>query len=600
MKSDSKRTPAQQEAVMTTEEEVLLVAGPGSGKTKTTVDRIEKLIADGVDSKEIVVLTFTNAAAREIEDRLSVCPNCGGDGYTVEPSMPNGEPEQVQCPCEEKKRLGYVGTLHGFALRMLKEHGGGVGYGERISIIAPESAAFLLESKARSLACKTPLKKLLSIKAEGFADSPRVTVEQSVVALYLDELREAGIVDFDVLLLEFLRSLRNLGLAAELNNRFSYLFVDEVQDSAAVDWAIYRQLPMRWKFLCGDPDQSIFGFRGSAVSEMLRFAEEVGTHVIKLEENFRSRHRICEAANALIGHNSNRLDKRTRAVACGDTGIVSVLGSYLTEGEEIGAVARRIMHFREQVPAASIAVITRTNHLANAFRTTLSAGGMIPVVQREVSDLPRDWGFARSMIELLAQPDNDTLAFLSIVTKHMKDGATARAAGDIAHGMKVEAARNGLSINRYFSRVTRFRNAAEAAQSLGHSDVSLESRMLIAERLKELPKDASILDLALAMGQTRDVVETDAGKVENAVEVITIHGSKGREFDSVFLVGFEDEVIPGQRQGVDIEEERRLAFVAVTRARYNVIISSSVQRVTSWKEIVTHKPSRFLAELLPS
>lgn len=589
-------TPAQREAITTDHKRVLVLAGPGSGKTATTVARIKRLIDDGVPASEIVALTFTNAAARELEARLT--PKPMGEMSKDIAGILVGAEGVARMEAGPYSRLGYCGTLHGFCLRLLKENGGFMGYGARLSIVSPESVSDLLASKAQTLGCKYPLKDLLALKAKGRpARGARLDLAQTVVASYFDDLKDAGIVDFDVLLTDALELIRN---ATAIVNVFSFLFVDEVQDSSDIDWAIYEALPIRNKFFVGDPDQAIYSFRGGNVRASLATATQSATHVIKLEENFRSHAEICEAANNLIARNVGRIDKKTIS-ANGPGGRVVVLDAAMTEGEEIGIVARDISDLAESdndpenhecFDPKDIAILARTNAIATNFRKTLAACG-IPVIEREQSALPMDWPLARAFVEFLANPDNDTLAFFLLVTLYQKKGANPKDARDAAHAAKRSAASVGKSLNRASIGLDRRDDLRDLPQILQKEGISLESRALVAEKIKEVGPNATPLELALAMAGTKELVKEGTGE---GVSVLTIHASKGREFDVVYLVGFEDEIIPGRRSSVDVEEERRLAYVAVTRARKVLVFSGAQSRVTPWGAINQHSPSRFVLE----
>lgn len=589
------RTASQSGAILCPDPEILLLAGPGSGKTTTTVARINRIIDDGTDPQGIVALTFTNAAARELEDRI--------------------EKATPQSAILTRKRLGYVGTLHGFALRMLKEHGGEFGYGDRLSIISPESAADLLESKAKALGCKMPIDKLLERKGQTKRPEKATELPDVVIASFYADLREAGIVDFDVLLSEFDRFVQSGGFvklaAKHPYPRFTHLFVDEVQDSSPIDWAIYRGMAIANKFYVGDPDQAIYGFRGGDVGEMMieaSFTKNPPRNgptvtVLKLEENFRSHTEICEAANRLIAHNVQRLPKETIS-ALGKGGTVHAPAEFLNEGEEIGQVTRWIQqmlngseHSEPMLPRPSIAILCRNNALVAQFQRTLVAVGL-PVIARDRSNLPRDWGFARALVEFLVHPENDTLAFFYLVAKWMREGRTQLTARANAHEIKRSAAAAGKTINDFvpYLQFPANAKATDAGAILRQEGASLEATMIIVEKLKELPDDADMLTLALSLGAVHDKEEKPL--VDEGVTITTIHGAKGREFDVVFVTGCEDEFMPGQRKDADIEEERRLMFVAITRARKYLYITSAAQRVTAWKAIANHTPSRFIKELM--
>jgi DNA helicase-2/ATP-dependent DNA helicase PcrA len=589
-------TPAQREAIETDHPLVLVLAGPGSGKTATTAARIKRLLDSGVPQDRIAAITFTNAGARELQERVgTVKAHENGDE-----SMP---------PIDAPVSLGYSGTLHGFCLRMLKQHGGSIGYGSRLSIVSPESAEALLASKAATLGCKLPLKDLLALKAKGRpARGGRLSVPETVVATYYDELREAGILDFDVMLKEAAALLCSPDARFAISREFDHLFVDECQDSAPIDWEIFHALEVANKFFVGDPDQNIFSFRGADIGGILSLVINPEAKTIKLEDNFRSHSEICEAAQRLIARNLYRVPKVTTSVK-GPGGTVSLYGvppvstTFANEGEEIGYVARvaKIMLFggpedEPMNPPPSIAVLSRTNAVAAAFAKTFAACG-IPVVARERSDLPRDWAFTRAAAELLVNPENDTLAEFYLAALYVKKGATPKDASAAAHAARKAANSVGKSINAATLRLAWPEKASEILLSLAHLGASKESQMLAAERYKDLlrPEEATALDLALALASTRDASKEPAGE---GVHVGTIHGAKGREFDVVFVVGFEDESIPGRAKSeAAIEEERRTAFVAITRARKFLFVTWAESRGTPWGTIEQRRPSRFLSEM---
>lgn len=574
-------TPAQRAAITTEHPLVLVLAGPGSGKTATTVARINYLIEGGALASQFAVLTFTNSGAREIEGRI----------------------QAIETVAKNETQLGHVGTLHSFALRMLKEHGGPFGYGERTAVISPESALDLLQSKARTLGCKTPIKDLLALKAKGRpARTARLDVPGTVVASYYDDMKEAGIVDYDLILWEFRAILACVcsdpaaagEVQAKIAAQFPFLFVDEVQDSAPIDWDIYDFFPARMKFLVGDTDQSIFSFRGGAVRRAIGFASRADVEVIRLEENFRSRVEICDAAQRLIEHNGARVAKRTVSTS-GPGGEVFDLETFDTEGSEIGAVSHLVKAMLAVEPGIDVAVLARTNAVANNFRATMRACAL-PVVERTVSALPRDWPLARAFVELLVNPENDSLAFFYLVALYEKKGANPAEAREAAHAARKAAASVGKSINRANLGFGKILRPSSAMEAMAGSVVSRESRMIALDRFRQLPDGASMLDLALALGEVREHVTEAEG---TGVHVLTIHGSKGREFDVVFVVGCEDESLPARFPDTDVEEERRLAYVAITRARRRVYFSHARSRANPWGGVSARTTSRFIAEALP-
>jgi DNA helicase-2/ATP-dependent DNA helicase PcrA len=554
-------TPSQSEAIFSGESDIVVLAGPGSGKTEVFTQRINLLLMNmGARPAEIVALTFTNAGAREIEKRL------------------NGS-----------AKLGYCGTLHGFALMMLKAHGAIMGYGERMTVINPENAADLLASKASSLGCKLAIAKLMKLKSEIGCPSGKMTLPETVLAAYYDDLRGAGMVDFDVLLTEFARMLEETDAIAD---RFLYLFVDEVQDSGPVDWRIYRALKMQ-KFFVGDPDQSIFGFRGGNVLGLLTYIKRERVQVIKLQENFRSHAEICATANELISHNANRVEKKTISTK-GPGGEVHVFPPDRNGGAEIAAVLD-VMQDLGTWGDGSVAVLTRTNHLADEYAAALDAAGF-KVSKRGERDLPKDFHLARTLVDLLVYPENDTLGFFYLIARATARGDSPAKARAQAHEIRKESARAFSSINKTSLGLASNLSAERASRVMDSEGISLESQMLIAEKLRELPDGSPMIELAflLAMNPKPSESKEKEGEV---IHCLTLHGAKGKEFDSVFLVGFEDEIIPGQRKNADIEEERRLAYVGITRARKRLYVFSSRSRITKWKAIESHRPSRFIEEM---
>ena len=578
-------TPAQQEAITTKAPSVLVVAGPGSGKTATTVARIKHLIDDGVPPERIAAITFTNAAAKEMHKRLEQCEICGGAGWYTD--GPTEDPQQVQCPCTSRGTLGHCGTLHSFALKMLKRFGAAKGYGERMAIISPESAQDLLMTKAQTVGCKLKIDDLMKLKAKGMPSRlQRMDLGQLAVASYYQDLRDAGIVDFDILLTEFADMLAED--ANFLKHDYDYLFVDEVQDSGPVDWQIYQLLPIANKFYVGDPDQAIYGFRGGDLNGMLWMAKQPDTAVIKLEQNFRSNEEICQCAQNLIEHNCGRIAKQTIS-AKGRGGMISASAPAENEGHELSIIINGLRDYLATAERVDAAVLCRTNAIAYYLQQNLEAAGL-PVIKRQRSSLPKDWPVLRSLIELVSNPDNDSLAFFYLVQLYQSKGASPKDARESAAAVRKAANAVGKTINQANLNIhsTRINDAL--------APISNESRMLLGHIIRTIDIEDP-LALALAVANYHDDVNEE--KQVDGIHVLTIHASKGREFDAVFLAGWEDEIIPGRAHNTSsIEEERRLAYVAVTRARKLVQITNARSRTTPWGSIAQHTPSRFIEEMV--
>ena len=559
-------TPNQNAAIESKHNAILCLAGPGSGKTQTTVERIKRTIAAGTPPGKIVALTFTNAAARELQERLR------------EEDEPIYHVKGVDGPIH----LGYCGTLHGFAFRMLRLNM------SPLAVISPESAQDLLELKARALGCRDPLKKLLEIKAAGIDPTKRMTIAETTVASFLQDLRNAGIVDFDILLQDFARLLEDPGTSAIPH--FTHLFVDEIQDSSDIDWRIYRALPIENKFYVGDPDQAIYSFRGGSVAQTLAYAANPQVQTICLEENFRSHEEICQTAQRLIQHNTGRIPKATISTK-GPGGTIFELLPAANEGEEIGLVCRAIQQLQQNdrpVDPNEIAVIARTNAIAGAFQKTLAACHL-PVRKRKKSDLPRDAARARAAVEFMAEPDNDTLAFLYLCTR--SDGPSLATKEDAQKRIR-EAQAAGRSANSYWHLIPDHLKADSAPAMMQQTGCSREAVMWVTEKIAGL-QTGEMAELALVLAKP----EQENQEEGSGVHCLTIHAAKGREFAAVFLVGMEEETIPGRRKDANVEEERRLAYVAATRAEEFLAISWARSRATSWGAIESLSRSRFVGEM---
>jgi DNA helicase-2/ATP-dependent DNA helicase PcrA len=555
-----KTTPAQQRAIDSNSPAILCPASAGSGKSSTLVARIQRLIKDGVAPSAIVSITFTVAASKVLQERLG------------------------------EVKLGINSTVHAFALKMLKRHGAGIGYGESIGIIDSEASLELLASKAKQMGCKMPLDKLATLKAKG-RPAGRMDLPQTVIAGYYDELRESGLVDIDGLLTEFLRLLKT---GHQLDN-FQHVLWDETQDMSDLDWAIADALPIPNKFFSGDDFQAIYGFRGGRVAKFLAYAKSPGVEVITLQENFRSHSEICDAANRLISHNKDRINKQTISVK-GPGGKVEDLGVCANEGAEIAKVSSVLQSLLKQGQAPEeIAILARTNALCAAYRSALKATG-IRVNEAVKSTLPPDWHYAKAFMELLVNPENDTLAYFFLIARFQNRGCPIEVARERANLAKKAAALAGMSINQH-SLMHKSCPLSLVPAALTGIGVSKETYMRVVAIVRDLGDDAELPELTLAMASGDPVTE----KKVTGVQISTVHGYKGLEADVVFLVGFEDSQWPGMRATStpdDLPEARRLCYVAVTRARKALYISSASSRMTPWKQIQQQHPSRFLAELL--
>lgn len=530
-------TEWQKMAAESTNPLTLVVAGPGSGKTSTLIARLKWLVQRGIDPKEIVAITFTNDAAQEIEKRLQV---------------------------ENSERLGFVGTLHSFMLRLLEKNG------QRATVIDEEQVLEIVAGLITQHRWKGSAVAVTEAIALGpFAHSQGTPLD--LIRLdYYQQLRRGNMLDFDSILfygLSFVERSKTLP--------YSHVLWDEFQDSSLIDAKIFNKLAIPNKFTVGDDCQSLYAFRGGKPSifiDMLK--SEKGLKVV-LEQNFRSDIAICEAANRLIAHNQNRFEKKTVAVSQ-KTGSVEILPHFGSPVLEMNAIASDIAK-----QSGSIAVLTRTNALAGELASFLEAVG-VKVKRKTVKAWPAGWRVARALLSVLANPDNDAAAyrFLKLSESEKK-----------ANQFKLQALASFTTINQ---QAWRYQNTqlSDVSTLFGLHGISLESRHFVEVTIEKLPAKATINDLLIALARDEGR-EQDQGE---GVTVCTIHASKGREFDTVYLPAFEQGIIPSGR--ADIEEERRCAFVAITRARHRLVITHcQKRRVNQWQKDETATPSQFLSEI---
>ena len=625
--------PPQREAVLTTEGPVLMLAGAGTGKTAALTARLAHLIATRrAWPSQILAVTFTNKAAREMKERIAKI-----SGGAIE-SMP------------------WLGTFHSVAARMLRAHAELVGLQSNFTILDTDDQLRLLKQlitaanldekrwPARQLAALidrwknrgwTPA-QIDAAESEGYANGRGA----EFYAAYQARLRTLNACDFGDLLLHMLVILRtHPDVLESYRMRFHYILVDEYQDTnvSQYDWLRLLAEPRRNLCVVGDDDQSIYSWRGAEVANILRFEKDFpGATVIRLEQNYRSTPHILGAATGLIAHNSGRLGKTLwTEVDAGDP--VKVIGVWdgpeeaRRVGEEIEAYVRRADdgHPRTLDDAA---ILVRAQFQTREFEERFIAiglayqivGGFRFYERAEIRD-------ALAYLRLVAQPADD-LAFDRIVNvpkRGLGDKAVARihqvaratglplllaAAQMLDSDELTPQARR--SLGRFVGDIARWRTMAaelphaELARLLldesGYTAILSAERSAEAagrlENLTELTRAMEEYDtLGAFLEHVSLVMDNDAARGEPKVTIMTIHAAKGLEFPVVFLVGWEEGVFPSQRaldEGglASLEEERRLAYVALTRARRQATILHAANRriYGQWTSSI---PSRFVAEL---
>ncbi len=620
--------PPQREAVLTTEGPVLMLAGAGTGKTAALTARLAHIVRSRLAwPSEILCVTFTNKAAREMKERV---------GQLVGPAV---------------EGMPWLGTFHAIAAKMLRRHAELAGLQSNYTIIDTDDQLRVLKQliqaegldekrwPARQLAgCIDRWKNrgllpqdLSAGDSEAYANGQG----QKFYRLYQERLKALNACDFGDLLLHMLNILRaNREILEQYQQRFKYIMVDEYQDTNQVQYLWLRLLAQARKNICvvGDDDQSIYSWRGAEVANILRFEQDFpGARVIKLEQNYRSTPDILAAASGLIDANSQRLGK-TLWTERGGGDKVRVIGVWdgPEEARRIGEEAERLE--REGASLATVAILVRAQFQTREFEDRFIAiglpykivGGFRFYERAEIRD-------ALAYLRLVAQPSDD-LAFERIYNtpkrglgdktlEKLHRHARARgvplslAAVEIADTDELPArARNTLLA--FMRDVARWRDLAkqttpaELARTMldesGYTAaLQAEKSAESAGRLENLAELARAMEEYETLGDFLEhvslVMDNEANDRAEKLTIMTIHAAKGLEFDHVFLPGWEEGVFPSQRamdEGglASLEEERRLAYVAITRARRRCTILHAANRriYGQWTSSI---PSRFIGEL---
>ena len=620
--------PPQRDAVLTTEGPVLVLAGAGTGKTAALTARLAHLIASRLAwPSQILAVTFTNKAAREMKERVA--------------SLSGGALEGMP----------WLGTFHSVAARMLRSHAELVGLQSNFTILDTDDQLRVLKQliQAASLDEKRwPARQLAGLidrwknrgwtpeqidagEAEAFASGRG----RDLYAAYQERLKTLNACDFGDLLLHMLRIFRTReDVLGSYRDRFRYILVDEYQDtnSAQYEWLKLLAEPRRNLCCVGDDDQSIYSWRGAEVANILKFEKDFpGAKVIRLEQNYRSTSHILAAADGLIAHNAGRLGK-TLWTDAGDGEKVRAIGIWdgPEEARRIGEEVER--HQARGGSLDDVAILVRAQFQTREFEERFIAiglpyqiiGGFRFYERAEIRD-------AIAYLRLIAQPADD-LAFERIVNTPKRGLGDKAVACIQAHARATRqplllAAASILgtdeltpqarrSLTNFVADLARWR---DMAATLPHAelarillDESGYTAMLQAERTAEAAgRLENLAELTRAMEEYESlgaflehvslVMDNDAARLGERLMIMTIHAAKGLEFDIVYLPGWEEGIFPSQRsldEGglASLEEERRLAYVAITRARRQCTILHAANRriYGQWTSSI---PSRFVAEL---
>jgi len=629
--------PSQQRAATHVEGPLLVLAGPGSGKTRVVTHRIAHLISAGVPAEQIVALSFTNKAADEMRRRVSELVG----------------PQPVE-----------MGTFHRFAARLLRKNARLVGLTSDYSILDPDDAGSLLKRAAKKLGLSlthTPIDRVAGVisRAKNELTTPESfeprwgrpvdEVAKRVWPAYQQMMLEANSVDFDDLLVHIARMLiDNPDLRRMLDARHRWILVDEYQDTNAVQYCIVRGLSIDHPNLAvtGDPDQAIYGWRGASIRNILEFERDYPTAtVVKLEHNYRSTSNILGTADRLIAHNSRRKPKRLITDAPPGPPVRIVLdASSHDEADRIADEIAQAVANGARTPR-DVAILFRTNALSRSLEVALRGRGVPYQLVRGLEFFKRrEIRDVVAWLRLLKNPRDDE-ALLRVVNvpprgigKQSLDRLMSWA-GDQRVGLleaAAEAARIPGISKRSGAALVQFARlygelAAQAGGPTGSVAALLDAvlektgyrRMLAEDGGDEGGEDrlANVEELVTAARQfgetfqpttpdddalgsfletTALVADTDVWDAqENRVSLMTLHASKGLEFPVVYLVAMEDGILPHERsidQPEQMEEERRLVFVGITRGREEVHASAARMRDYRGTRRIS-APSLFLTEM---
>ena len=618
----------QREAVLTTEGPVLMLAGAGTGKTAALTARLAHLVRSRLAwPSEILCVTFTNKAAREMKQRVGQLIGDAVEG------MP------------------WLGTFHSIGAKLLRRHAELVGLQSNYTIIDTDDQLRLLKQliqaegiddkrfPARALAACIDRWKNKGLNPAdldaGENESYANGKGQHFYRLYQDRLKALNACDFGDLLLHMLNILRSHPeILAQYQQRFKYILVDEYQDTNQVQYLWLRLLAQQRKNICvvGDDDQSIYSWRGAEVANILRFEKDFpGAKVIRLEQNYRSTPDILAAASGLIAANGERLGKTLWTERSGGDKL-RVIGVWdgPEEARRVGEEIERLE--REGASLDSIAILVRAQYQTREFEDRFIAiglsyrivGGFRFYERAEIRD-------ALAYLRLIAQGADD-LAFeriynspkrglgdktLEKMHRHARARGIPLAAASLelvdTDELPARARATLLALLRDFARwrdLVSTTSPAELVRTVldesGYTAaLQAEKSAESAGRLENLSELARAMEEYETLGDFLEhvslVMDNDAASDEEKVTIMTIHGAKGLEFDQLFLVGWEEGVFPSQRaldEGglASLEEERRLAYVAITRAKKRCTILHAANRriYGQWTSSI---PSRFIAEL---
>lgn len=626
---------AQIEAVNHIEGPLLVLAGAGSGKTRVVTCRIAQLIESGVSPSRILAVTFTNKAAGEMRERIHAL-------------LP---------------RFGYptICTFHSLGVRILRESIQYLGYAQNFTIYDEEDSNKLLKGCLQSVGISKETKtfRVLISNAKNALQSPSEAdisdlphsikkVFPEVYSLYQQRLKESNALDFDDLLYLTVRLFqKHPDVLAQYQERWPYLLIDEYQDTNHAQYMMARLIvgEKRNIFVVGDPDQSIYSWRGANIENILNFERDYpGAKVVRLEQNYRSTTNILDAANSLIQYNNSRYEKNLWSNLGEGNKITLFVGE--TEREEAGFVVNEIerLHTLHQIPLSQMTIFYRTNFQSRLFEDFLLRkrlpyviiGGISFYQRKEIKDL---LAFLR-----MTASNHDVVSFertinlpkrgigLTTIEKIRASAAEeeiplftyceklAREKAEVSAEAFRLTTKQREGLNEYVSMIQKLRGIMETSslqkfvietvRQTHYLDVLREDKETFEDRKGnvdelvakahewEVMNDSNNLEAFLEELSLKGSID-EANFSGDKINLMTLHNGKGLEFNVAFLVGMEEDLFPhaNSRNSYDaLEEERRLCYVGMTRAKQRLYLTAAETRFL-WGQHRMMRPSRFLREI---
>ena len=624
-----KLNDAQIKPVKDTEGAVLVIAGAGSGKTRVLTNRIAYLVNElNVNPREILAITFTNKAADEMRQRL----------YSM---------------VDEVEGM-WICTIHSMCVKILRSDISSIGYEKNFSIYSEDDKERVLKRiiNEMNLDADKYLKLAKNVISSAknddlspreykdeYINHPNVGILTEIYAKYEEELKKSNALDFDDLLIKTMHLLdENDDVASYYSQRFKYVHIDEFQDTNTVQYKIAKKLTSFYGniFVVGDDDQSIYGWRGAKISNILGFDRDFkGAKVYKLEQNYRSTKNILETANLIIGNNTLRKSKKLWTENGEGEKVESYTG--FEESDEASFTAMKIKgEINKGKKASDFAILMRVNALSRAYEQELLKynipykvyGGFKFFDRKEIKDLtaylrvicnpldneavlriinvPRR-GIGDKTIDVIRQKAvNDNLSVFDEILNCEELPLTPSALNkvrefkNLMYSLIIKSGETSIvDFIKIVINETGFLNQfSEDTEENVDKRMNINELLSSAEEFSKLNENSTLTDYLSSITLSSDTDELNEG---NFVTIATIHAVKGLEFDTVFVVGMDETIFPISRAIntiEELEEERRLMYVAITRAQSKLYITRAKSRYIYGNRSITSE-SRFLKEIRP-